>query len=68
MDTTLKVQRGGSFLCDPKVCHGFRVSARQACPAETALMHTGFRTAYSPASAPHIRGGLGQGGNCAPPQ
>lgn len=40
-----KVQRGGSFLCDPKVCHGFRVSARSRSTPDTALMHVGFRCA-----------------------
>lgn len=40
-----KVIRGGSFLCDPKVCHGFRVSARGHSSPETGLMHVGFRCA-----------------------
>jgi sulfatase modifying factor 1 len=40
-----KVIRGGSFLCDPKVCHGFRVSARGHTTPETGLMHVGFRCA-----------------------
>jgi sulfatase modifying factor 1 len=40
-----KVMRGGSFLCDPKVCHGFRVSARGHSTPETGLMHVGFRCA-----------------------
>ncbi len=38
-----KVLRGGSFLCDPKVCHGFRVSARSSSTPETGLNHMGFR-------------------------
>jgi sulfatase modifying factor 1 len=38
-----KVQRGGSFLCDPTFCHGFRVSARSHSSPETALFHVGFR-------------------------
>ncbi len=38
-----KVIRGGSFLCDPRVCHGFRVSARGHSTPETGLMHIGFR-------------------------
>jgi sulfatase modifying factor 1 len=42
-----KVLRGGSFLCDPKVCHGFRVSARGHSTAETGLLHVGFRCAKS---------------------
>jgi sulfatase modifying factor 1 len=42
-----KVIRGGSFLCDPKVCHGFRVSARGHSTPDTGLMHVGFRCARS---------------------
>jgi formylglycine-generating enzyme len=40
-----KVLRGGSFLCDPLVCHGFKVTGRSSCTAETALVHLGFRCA-----------------------
>jgi sulfatase modifying factor 1 len=40
-----KVIRGGSYLCDPKVCHGFRVSARGHSTPETGLGHVGFRCA-----------------------
>jgi len=39
------VQRGGSFLCDPNVCEGFRATARNHSTPETALMHVGFRCA-----------------------
>ena len=46
-----KVMRGGSFLCDPKVCHGFRVSARGHSTPETGLMHVGFRCARSASAA-----------------
>lgn len=42
-----KVQRGGSYLCDPAVCHGFRVSARSHATPDSALMHVGFRCARS---------------------
>jgi formylglycine-generating enzyme len=42
-DTSMYVQRGGSFLCEPSVCHGFRVSARSFCSPETSLFHVGFR-------------------------
>jgi sulfatase modifying factor 1 len=42
---TNKVIRGGSFLCDESFCHGYRVSARTFCSAETALFHQGFRCA-----------------------
>lgn len=42
-----KVLRGGSFLCDPQVCHGFRVEGRSASTPETGLPHVGFRCAKS---------------------
>jgi len=38
-----KALRGGSFLCRPDFCHGYRVSARSRATPETALFHTGFR-------------------------
>lgn len=38
-----RVQRGGSFLCDPNQCEGFRATARAHSIPETALMHVGFR-------------------------
>lgn len=40
-----RVQRGGSYLCDPKFCHGFRVSARGHATPDSAHMHVGFRCA-----------------------
>lgn len=39
-----RVQRGGSFLCSPGYCHGYRVSARSHSTPESALFHVGFRT------------------------
>ncbi|MEM1126127.1 MAG: formylglycine-generating enzyme family protein [Bacteroidota bacterium] len=41
--TSEKAQRGGSFLCEPGWCHGYRVSARSHSTPETALFHVGFR-------------------------
>lgn len=38
-----RAQRGGSFLCHPSYCHGYRVSARSHSTPETALFHVGFR-------------------------
>lgn len=38
-----KNQRGGSFLCDPSVCHGFKVGGISSSSPETSLMHVGFR-------------------------
>lgn len=40
-----KVQRGGSFLCDPNFCYGFRVTAREGATPESAFIHVGFRCA-----------------------
>lgn len=43
--TSEKAQRGGSFLCTPAFCHGYRVSARSHSTPETSLFHVGFRCA-----------------------
>lgn len=40
-----RVMRGGSFLCDSTVCHGFRTTARGHSTEETGLVHVGFRCA-----------------------
>ncbi|MDP2284719.1 MAG: formylglycine-generating enzyme family protein [Pseudohongiella sp.] len=40
-----KVQRGGSFLCEAAVCHGYRVSSRSHSSPDSSLMHVGFRCA-----------------------
>ncbi|MDX2190702.1 MAG: formylglycine-generating enzyme family protein [Bacteroidota bacterium] len=45
MVNTDKVIRGGSFLCDSNVCHGYQVFARNFCSSETSLIHLGFRCA-----------------------
>jgi formylglycine-generating enzyme len=42
---TRRVLRGGSFLCDPLVCHGYKVDGRSSSTPETALVHLGFRCA-----------------------
>jgi sulfatase modifying factor 1 len=36
-------ERGGSFLCEPTWCHGYRVSGRSSSTTETGLFHLGFR-------------------------
>jgi len=36
-------QRGGSYLCDPKICHGFKIGGISSSTQETSLMHVGFR-------------------------
>ncbi|MEO1261166.1 MAG: formylglycine-generating enzyme family protein [Bacteroidota bacterium] len=38
-----KAMRGGSFLCEPGWCHGYRVSSRSGSTPETSLFHVGFR-------------------------
>ena len=40
-----KYQRGGSYLCDPTVCHGFKIGGVSSSPPETSLCHIGFRAA-----------------------
>lgn len=38
-----KNQRGGSYLCDPMVCHGFKIGGVSSSTPETSLCHVGFR-------------------------
>ncbi len=38
-----KSQRGGSFLCDPSVCHGFKIGGETSSTPETSLVSIGFR-------------------------
>jgi sulfatase modifying factor 1 len=38
-----KAERGGSFLCEPSWCHGYRVAGRSSSSPETSLFHVGFR-------------------------
>ncbi|MBX7195985.1 MAG: formylglycine-generating enzyme family protein [Sandaracinaceae bacterium] len=40
--------RGGSHLCDPDVCHGFRIEARQHAWPRDRYAHVGIRCAYAP--------------------
>ena len=40
-----KVLRGGSFLCDPLICHGFRVLGSSSSTPESSMAHIGFRCA-----------------------
>ena len=40
-----RAQRGGSFLCHPSYCHGYRVSARSHATPGTSAAHVGFRCA-----------------------
>lgn len=45
--SSARVIRGGSFLCDPRVCHGYRIRARQSADPRSPLLHVGFRCAAS---------------------
>lgn len=38
-----KNQRGGSYLCDPMVCLGFKIGGVSSSTPETSLCHVGFR-------------------------
>ena len=38
-----RTQSGGSYLCDPSVCHGFQRERRSSSTPETSLCHVGFR-------------------------
>lgn len=41
--TTMKIIKGGSFLCTKEYCHGFDSNARQLIPMNEAFFHVGFR-------------------------
>jgi sulfatase modifying factor 1 len=58
-----KVLRGGSFLCDPEFCHGFRVSARGHSTPDTGLLHVGFRCARDAAQGASGGGGSARSGS-----
>jgi formylglycine-generating enzyme required for sulfatase activity len=47
---SLRVQRGGSFLCNDGYCSRYRPSARHGCSPDTGMSHVGFRCAMSPRS------------------
>ena len=38
-----RITRGGSFLCNPSYCAGYRPAARMKSSPDTSLSHTGFR-------------------------
>ncbi|UWZ82823.1 formylglycine-generating enzyme family protein [Occallatibacter riparius] len=42
------VSRGGSFLCSPEFCQGYRASARNHTTPDTSLENIGFRCAADP--------------------
>lgn len=49
-----RVQRGGSYLCNPAYCAGYRPSARMKTSPDTGLGHAGFRC-VRPGSPPADR-------------
>jgi formylglycine-generating enzyme required for sulfatase activity len=46
--TPLRVQRGGSFLCNDSYCSRYRPSARHGCSPDTGMSHVGFRCVKDP--------------------
>jgi sulfatase modifying factor 1 len=38
-----KILKGGSYLCDPLVCHGYKIFGESNSTAETSMGHIGFR-------------------------
>jgi sulfatase modifying factor 1 len=43
-----RVSRGGSFLCSPQFCQGYRASARNHTTPDTSLENIGFRCVVDP--------------------
>jgi formylglycine-generating enzyme required for sulfatase activity len=46
-DATLRVIKGGSYLCHPSYCESYRPSARRGTPPDTGSSHVGFRCVAS---------------------
>jgi formylglycine-generating enzyme required for sulfatase activity len=44
----LRVQKGGSFLCNDSYCTRYRPSARHGCTPDTGMSHMGFRCVREP--------------------
>jgi formylglycine-generating enzyme len=51
-----RVARGGSFLCSPAFCEGYRASARNHATPDTALENIGFRCVVDPAQLTALAG------------
>lgn len=51
-----RVARGGSFLCSPDFCEGYRASARNHTTPDTSLENIGFRCVSDPGHVPGIAG------------
>jgi sulfatase modifying factor 1 len=52
-----RVARGGSFLCSPTRCEGYRVSARNHTTPDTSLENIGFRCVADPGHVTRLTGG-----------
>ena len=53
-----RVSRGGSFLCSPSFCAGYRASARNHTTPDTALENIGFRCVVDPRRLARLAGRL----------
>lgn len=51
-----RVSRGGSFLCSPKFCQGYRASARNHATPDTSLENIGFRCVADPEHTTNLAG------------
>lgn len=40
-----RVLKGGSYLCDPTVCHGYKITGISSSTPESSMAHIGFRCA-----------------------
>jgi sulfatase modifying factor 1 len=47
----VRVQRGGSFLCNPSYCSSYRPSARMSTTPDSATSHAGFRVVMTASQA-----------------
>lgn len=55
-----RVSRGGSFLCSPQLCQGYRASARNHATPDTSLENVGFRCAADPGRVSNLAGRIVQ--------
>lgn len=51
-----RVARGGSFLCSPRFCEGYRVTARNHTTPDTSLENIGFRCVADPGAVTRLAG------------
>jgi sulfatase modifying factor 1 len=51
-----RVSRGGSFLCSPSVCEGYRASARNHSTPDTSLENIGLRCVADPGPVTRLAG------------